>query len=293
MHIQAVVVISNIADRATRGIGVHETPIDGLRLYRGDCDVPRTPVVYKPSICVVAFGQQRVFLGELAHTYDKDNYLINSLTLPIEAEVYGTAPGQAYLGQSLDVDSVLVSQLMLQMDAHNPAGTCAKGSNILGATPITEPLKQSLARLVGLTTQPMDRDILCEGIKREIFYEVLKGPLGGLLRNCVHQHNGANRIAPVVHFIEENFHRTLDIDTLSHVAQMSPSSLHEQFREFTSLSPIQFVKRLRLHRARSPLLSGTKATDASYQVGYSSPSQFSREFKRFFGCSPKDILLNA
>jgi AraC-like DNA-binding protein len=219
--------------------------------------------------------------------------LISSLTLPIEAEVYGTAPGQAYLGLSLDVDPVLVSQLMLQMDAHDPAAAYARNPDILGATPITEHIRQGLARLVELTTNAMDRDILCEGIKREIFYEVLKGPQGGLLRNCVHKHNGANRIAPVVHFIEENFHRVLDIDTLSHVAQMSPSSLHEQFRAFTSLSPIQFVKNLRLHRARSLLLSGTKATDATYQVGYSSPSQFSREFKRFFGCSPKDILLNA
>lgn len=272
--------------RCTPNEGVNETCIDGLRLYRGHCDTPRQPVVYRPSICVVAQGQKRLFLGEHSFSYDTHNYLISSLTLPIEAEVSGTSPEHAYLGLSLDVDPGLVSQLIVQMDLHQHGGPAVKGAEIISCAPITPHLKQCLGRLVALTTNPMDRDILGASVKREIFYEVLKGPQGGLLRNCVSNHSGASRLAAVVHFIEANFHRSLDIDALTKIAQMSPSALHEQFKALTSLPPMQFVKNLRLHHARSLLLSGTTASDASYQVGYSSPSQFSREFKRLFGYTP-------
>ncbi|WP_315983363.1 AraC family transcriptional regulator [Aliamphritea spongicola] len=92
-----------------------------------------------------------------------------------------------------------------------------------------------------------------------------------------------------MHYIEKNFHQPLDIDTIARFAGMSSSTLHEQFKQITSMTPMQFVKSLRLHRAHSLLLSGTQASEASYSVGYSSPSQFSREFKRFFGDSPREI----
>ena len=135
----------------------------------------------------------------------------------------------------------------------------------------------------------MDIRVLAPNLIREIYYEVLKGPHGKMLRNCVANHSGANRIAPVVHYIENNFHQALDIETIARFAGMSSSSLHEQFKQVTSMSPMKFVKSLRLHRAHSLLLSGSLASEASYSVGYSSPSQFSREFKRFFGETPRDI----
>lgn len=269
--------------------GINETPVAGLVLYRGGGDIPRQPVIYRPSICVVAQGRKHIFLGDESYRYDADNYLINSLTLPIEAEVSGTSPQRPYLGLSLDIDPEPVGQLILQMDRHAARHRGSPAEGIVAATPLTGRLHQALSRLVDTILEPMDRDILCEGIKREIFYEVLKGPRGELLRNSIRSHHGANRIAPVVHFIEQNFHRPLDIEAIAGIAQMSPSALHEHFRAATSLSPMQFVKNLRLHRARALLLSGTKASEACYRVGYGSPSQFSREFRRLFGHAPKEV----
>lgn len=139
----------------------------------------------------------------------------------------------------------------------------------------------------------MDQEVLAPAIKREIFYEVLKGLHGNLLRNCVAHHAGANRIAPVVHYIEKNFQQPLDIDTIARYAGMSSSSLHDHFKQATSMTPMQFVKSLRLHQAHSLLLSGNPVSESSYKAGYNSPSQFSREFKRFFGNTPSDIQLQA
>jgi AraC-like DNA-binding protein len=158
------------------------------------------------------------------------------------------------------------------------------------SSPLTGRLRLSLIRLLRLLDDPLDCSILAPNLLYELHYEVLRGPHGYLLRNCVYNDSRSNRVAPIVHYIEENFRRSLDIDTIARVAGMSASTLHQYFREVTSMSPMQFVKSLRLHQARMLLLSGSQASEACYRVGYSSPSQFSREFKRFFGDLPSEVV---
>lgn len=269
--------------------GINTTSIEGLTLYRSCMAIPRIPVVYQPSICVVAQGRKQLYFGDQIRSYDTDHYLISSLTLPAEAEILDVEPDRPYLGLSLAIDSYMVSQLILEMDrldAH-PGGT--ESPDIILAGALTDRLEDCFTRLVESVDHEMDRVILAPGLKREIFYEVLKGSQGHLLRNCISNHAGANRIAPVVHFIEANFNKPLDIETIAKVAGMSPSTLHEHFKQITSQSPMQFIKSLRLHQARTMLLGGHQASEVSYQVGYSSPSQFSREFKRFFGDTPREV----
>ena len=268
--------------------GITETSIPGLRLYRASNPVPRNPVVYQPAICLIAQGGKRIYFGDAERSYDPDNYLINSVTMPVEAEVINVEEGKPYLGLSLDIDSYLVSQLLIDMEQQNSI-PLKEADEIILSTATTDPLQNSFQRLLNCLANEMDRKVLAPTIRREIFYEVLKGPHGDILRNCVSNHAGANRIAPVVHYIEENFHQPLDVDTIARFAGMSSSTLHDHFKQITSMSPMQFVKSLRLHRAHSLLLSGSQATEASYQVGYNSPSQFSREFKRFFGAPPKEV----
>lgn len=282
----------DLAQAITQVVGqdtCRETSLPALRLYRSAGEVARTPMVYIPTICLIAQGRKQLYYGDKRCTYDPAHYLINSLTMPIEAEIVEVAPDRPYLGLSLAIDPQIVSQLMLEMDRYGTPETSGAAPDIIAASPITPPLELAFVRLLELLQSPLDLEILGPGIQREIFYEVLKGPHGYLLRNCVANHAGASRIAPVVHFIEKHFEQPLDIDVIAHHAGMSASSLHAHFKAVTSLSPMQFVKSLRLHRAHMMLLSGQLASEASFQVGYSSPSQFSREFKRFFGVSPRDV----
>ncbi len=264
-------------------------PFDGLYLFRSSSPLARKPIVYTPSICVIAQGKKKLFIENSQFTYDTDNYLINSVTMPVEAEVELPDPDTPYLGLSLEIDSYLVSQLLIEMEQQEPNPDSQKPSDIISASPVTDRLHNCFIRLLDCQNSEMDKRILVPNLIREIYYEVLKGPHGKMLRNCVSNHNGANRIAPVVHYIENNFHQALDIETIARFAGMSSSTLHEHFKQVTSMSPMKFVKSLRLHRAHSLLLSGSLASEASYSVGYSSPSQFSREFKRFFGETPKSI----
>ncbi|OMH26580.1 AraC family transcriptional regulator [Motiliproteus sp. MSK22-1] len=275
--------------RFTDQEGLNPTRINGLMLYRSDTVQPRTPVIYEPAVCLVAQGRKQIHFGENSRNYDPCNYLINSLTMPIEAEVLDASPEKPYLGLSLAVDRSVVSQLIMDMDRVDVKADHPEVQDIIRATAITDRLQQCFVRLIECLEQPMDRSILGASLQREIFYEVLKGPQGPLLRNCVANHAGANRIAGVVHYIEQHYQKPLDIESISKYAGMSSSSLHEHFKQVTSMSPMQFVKSLRLHRARSLLLNGNQASEASYSVGYSSPSQFSREFKRFFGDTPREV----
>ncbi|MGB1238589.1 MAG: AraC family transcriptional regulator N-terminal domain-containing protein [Pseudomonadales bacterium] len=267
--------------------GVLQCPHPGLYLFRAHQPMPRRPIVYEPSICVIAQGRKGLFIDNREYSYDTANFLISSVTMPVEAQILEATEDQPYLGISLRIDSYIISQLLLEMELDQGL---EQPGEIIHCSPVTKRLSESFIRLLDTLQSPMDTKVLLPSIVREIYYEVLKGPHGNLLRNCVANHSGANRIAPVVHYIENNFHLPLDIDTIARIAGMSSSSLHEQFKLVTSMSPMKFVKSLRLHRAYSMLLSGTLASEASYSVGYSSPSQFSREFKKFFGESPREIL---
>lgn len=271
--------------------GLLESAIPGLKLFRSEELLPRSPVMYAPAICVVAQGYKQLYFGEYSRRYDTDNYLINSVAMPFEVEVKDASPESPYLGFAIEIDSYLISQLLIDME--QPNSPPEKTDEIIVSTKVTSDLLNCFIRLLNCLDNPMDVKVLAPSLKREIFYEVLKGPHGDVLRNCVANHSGANRIAPVVHYIEENFHNQLDVDTIANFAGMSPSTLHDHFKQVTSMSPMQFVKSLRLHKAHSLLLSGNQASEASYQVGYNSPSQFSREFKRFFGESPRVIQSSA
>lgn len=274
--------------RHVRNDGLTRTGIAGLTLATRTEPLTRTPGIYKPSICVVAQGRKRMHYGDFSHTYDASNYLISSLTLPAEAEIFDVSPERPFLALILSIDHSIVSRLMIDMAEHASSNERAE-SGICVASPLTDRLEKNFIRLLDLLDDKMDQAILAPGLLHALHYEVLRGPHGQLLRNCVLNGARANRIASIVHYIEENYHRPLDIGSIARFAGMSPSSLHQYFKQATSMSPMQFVKSLRLHQARMLLLGGSPASVASFQVGYSSASQFSREFKRFFGDLPSKV----
>ncbi|WP_325894466.1 AraC family transcriptional regulator [Grimontia sp. NTOU-MAR1] len=267
---------------------IHPSDIPGLKLYASIEKVDLMPIVLQPSICFVLQAEKCVSTGKQAFVYGEDSYLINSVTRPVEASLLGVSKERPYVGFSLAIDQQMVGQLMMEMSPWQQDASSHPQRDFTQSTTMTPAIQNVITRLLGLLEAPMDRDILSPSIFRELYYEVLKGPCGGLLRNCVTNHAGANRIAPVVHYIEQNFERNLAIEEIASVAGMSASTLHEHFKQVTMVSPMNYVKSLRLHKARSLLSSGYKVSEVCYEVGYSSPSQFSREFKRYFGFTPSE-----
>ncbi len=268
--------------------GVNPTAWPELFLIRSHRPIARHQVVYRPCLCIVAQGRKQAFFGDRVVTYDPNNFLIVSLQLPIEAEIVEASAERPFLGLVLEIDAAMVSQLILDMEDVAPVSvTNSRIQGAMSTSRADEPFVQSVIRLLYALEDPIDRRILGPAAVREVFFRALRSGQGDILRSLALSDSNAFRVYRVQRFLEENYTSHLDITSIARSCNMSESTLHHTFKEATSLSPIQYLKKVRLHQARLMMVStGLGAGEAGFQVGYESPSQFSREFKRLFGVPP-------
>jgi AraC-like DNA-binding protein len=266
-----------------------DTAVPGLSLYRREAPTEPTCGMYEPSVCLVAQGAKRVALGDDAYVYDAEHYLITSVHLPTVVQVTSASPAKPYLGLRLCFDRRVLSQLMA--DSHLPPPRTRRSSRGMATGRVTPPLLAAFQRLLDLLAEPADIPILSPIIQREIIYRLLVGELGAHLRQVALAGSQSHQIARAIDWLKGNYSEPLRIEELAEQARMSSSTFHHHFRAMTALSPLQFQKQLRLQEARRLMLAERlDATTAAFQVGYESPSQFSREYSRLFGAPPlRDI----
>ncbi|AYC32640.1 AraC family transcriptional regulator [Pseudomonas cavernae] len=271
--------------RLTPEEGIHESAIPGLALVRGDQPTLPMPVLYKPSLCVIAQGRKEIQLGEERFFYDPLNYLVASVTLPVCGHVVEASPEQPYLSLRLDFDATQIARLIA--DA-GPIGVPNAGpARALYLDRLDVTLLDALIRLVRLLETPRDIAMLAPLIQREIFYRLLHSPQGQILHEIALADSQGHRIARAIDWLNQNYNQQLRIDELARTVNLSASTLHHRFKAVTALSPLQYQKQLRLQEARRLMITeGLEASAASYRVGYESPSQFSREYSRLFGAPP-------
>ncbi len=275
--------------RLTEHGELQETAIPGLSLFRRNEPSPMVSSLYEPSLCIIAQGSKRVLLGEDIFVYDNLNYLMTSVNLPTVVQIEEATPGKPYLGLKLKLNLREVSQLM--MDSHlSPPRTQPPGRG-MATGKVTLPLIAAIQRLIDLLAEPRDIPILAPLIQREIIYRLLVGDQGVRLRQIAAMGSQGHQIARAIDWLKENFASPLRIDELARQVNMSTSTLHHHFRALTAMSPLQYQKWLRLNEARRLMLTENQdASAAAFQVGYESPSQFTREYGRLFGASPlRDI----
>lgn len=269
--------------------GIHATPIPRLSIIRSARPNEPMPSVYKPCLCVLAQGSKQVTLGEEHYVYDRSRYLVASVDMPVIGEVLDASPAEPYLCLCLELDPKEVASLLLDADLP-PAVDPAPTRGIFLARATVEFIDATL-RLLRLLTTPEDIRALAPLAEREIVYRLLKGPEGWRLRQMIAGHGHAQRIAKSIDWLIKHYHEPLSIESLAAAVNMSTSSFHAHFKSVTSMSPLQYQKQLRLLEAKRLLLSdAVDAATAGHRVGYESPSQFGREYRRLFGVSPgKDV----
>ena len=261
----------------------------GPRLFTARLSAPSEPThgVQSASICWIAQGRKQVAMGDQLFTYGAGQHLVVSMDLPVMGQVIEASADKPYLCLKLDLDMELCAEMLLKY----PGGpkNDAKLGAALGETP--EPLMDAAIRLLKLNETPDDIAELAPLIEREIVYRLLQGPQGCCIRRALTPENHHRHIGRAINWIKEHYDRPIRIEDVASVSGMSPSSLHQHFREATTLSPLQYQKRLRLQEARRLILTQSlDAASAGHTVGYDSPSQFSREYKRLFGAPPaRDI----
>jgi AraC-like DNA-binding protein len=269
----------------------YETGIPGLSLHQRSEPSPPISIMYEPRICVVAQGAKRVLLGDDTYVYDAHHYLITSVDLPTVVQIINASPGKPYLGLVLRLDQREISQLMV--DSNLPPPRPQQSSRGMATGEVTQPLITAFQRLIDLLDEQKDIPILAPIIKREIFYRLLVGDQGTRLRQMASAGSQIHQIAKAIYWLKDNFTQPLRIDDLATQVNMSTSTFHHHFRSVTAMSPLQYQKWLRLSEARRLMLAENQdATTAAFQVGYESPSQFSREYSRLFGNSPLRDITN-
>jgi len=260
--------------------------LDGVYFIRENKSVARTPAIYDPSIVIVGQGRKRGYLGDEVYTYDAYNYLVLSVPLPLECESEAS-PDKPVLGVKVQVTLTTLGELLMEMDDDVPRN--AQVPRGIYSTPLTDELISATVRLLECLRSSMDSRILGPQIVREIIYRVLCGGQGDALRALATRQSHFSQIARILKRIHLEYPNSLDVETLARDANMSVSTFHHNFKAVTSTSPLQYLKSIRLHRARVLMVQdGLNASAAAWEVGYESASQFSREFKRFFGNSPAD-----
>jgi AraC-like DNA-binding protein len=263
--------------------------IPGLVLIRYEAPTEPMSAMYEPCICVVAQGAKRVQLGDEEYIYDENHMLITSVGLPVLANIVTASKETPLLSLVLKIDLPMVAQLMV--DSNLPAPRTRQTGRGMAVCQVSEPLLDGFQRLIDLLDTPEDIPMLSPLILKEILYRLLMGELGPRLRQIATAESHGQQVARAVDWLKENYAKQVKVEGLARQSGMSVSTFHHHFRAVTAMTPLQFQKWLRLHEARRLMLTESQdATTAALQVGYESPSQFSREYKRQFGAPPlRDI----
>jgi len=266
------------------------TAIPGLSLFQRDEPTQPESRMYEPRICLIAQGAKRVLLGDDTYVYGERHFLITSVNLPTVVQITKASREKPCLGLILKLDQREISQLMV--DSNLPLSRPQQSSRGMAVGEVTLPLLTAFQRLVDLLAEPKDIPILAPIIQREIFYRLLVGDQGARLRQIASAGSQSQQIARAIDWLKDNFTRPLRIDDLATQVNMSTSTFHHHFRTLTAMSPLQYQKWLRLNEARRlMLIENQDAATVAFQVGYESPSQFSREYGRLFGAPPlRDII---
>ena len=269
--------------------GINKTGIQGIEIFKISTAFSKINTILPASICIISQGSKNLYLGEEKYTYNENSYLIGTIKMPVKSELINSSPENPCLGIIINLDVNIFTELLKIFDELKDWQYEKKSKQIITISPMNKAIENSLERLLNISSNQMDIKVLSKSFIREFFYEILKTPQGHILRNSVQHHTKVHEMVPTIKYLEQNFQNDITIDEIAKFASMSVATLHKNFKKATSLSPIQFIKQLRLHNAHSLLMSGYNASNAAFESGYTNSAQFSREFKRLFTYSPRDI----
>jgi AraC-like DNA-binding protein len=267
---------------------INETVYPGVSVYKASRHVPPIPLLYKQGIVIVGQGSKRIHLGDVTYNYDPDNYLVISVPLPAECETFGTED-KPFVCMLVDIEMKVLTSIIDAMD-DNQKGfevDCKSTGYGLFVANTNDEFKCTVSRLLLALQTPLESKVLAPGLVKELVFRVMCGENASSLRALAIKNSSVSRVDKALKQIHSSYQKSMDVEQLANLVNMSMSSFHRAFKEVTSTSPIQYIKKVRLNKARAFMAEeGLKVNQAADAVGYESVTQFSREFKRYFGTSP-------
>ncbi|MCA8168790.1 AraC family transcriptional regulator [Burkholderia gladioli] len=265
--------------------GYNLTALPSVRILRSNRALSRTPVLYDPGIVIVCQGRKRGYFGEQLYLYDEQHYLAVSVPVPFSMETEAT-PERPLLALYLHLDFTVAAELAAQIDREGTAEPVRAPQSMM-STPMDDAMQASVLRFLEAMHRPLEAAVLGPGLLRELYFRVLTGAQGASMREALAMRGQFGRIGRSLRLIHAAYAQPLDVAQLAGEAGMSTPSFHSHFKAITQVSPMQYLKSTRLHQARLLMVrQDLTAEAAGHAVGYTSASQFSREFKRLFGATP-------
>ena len=262
------------------------TAIDGLAFLRSNHEKGPNHIIFRPALCITVQGSKWSTFGDQQFVYGAGQALVVSVEMPAVGRVTEASPDKPYLGIVIELDLAVMHAVMEELESPPVAGSLV-GHGVF-VSDFDGPLAECIYRMLRLLDTPKAIPMLCRAIMREICYWLLTGPHGSEIARMTLANGHAQRVIAAIHALRDRFRETVRIEELADIAQLSPSAFHRQFKALTSMTPLQFQKQLRLLEARRLLVSDPINVEAAaFQVGYESPSQFSREYARMFGIPPR------
>ena len=264
-----------------------ESAISGLFFYCADRPSKAVSYIQEPSICIVLQGEREIHLGADCQKFDNSNLMFCPVNIPLSMHINHASIKNPVIVLSMKLNLAMIRDILAQIPPKPSIG----GSHLGIKWPLDDTIMSAFERLIRLLDYPNDIDFLASLIQQEIYYRLLSVEQGNKLRQLVVSGSHTHRIAQATDWIKSHLDQPIMVDNLASRCGMSISGFHQHFKEITQLSPLQYQKSLRLMEARRLIkMHGAQISQIAMQVGYESPSQFSREYKRLFGVSPSSEL---
>lgn len=282
--------IAELMSELAKQEGLNETNLAGVSIYKASGPLSREPLCYEQGIIFVGQGEKRVYYGGEVYEYNPHNYLVLPVPIPAECETF-VINDEPMLALMVDIDVRVLVDIISHLDTIPGQGLLSVNEKRKGlyVSPVTDQIRETIRHLLCSLRSPVESKILGKNIVRELFFRILLAENGGTLLALTEKTTDLARIDKALQRIHSDYNKQLDVQSLASMVNMSTSTFHRTFKEVTSTSPIQYVKKVRLTRAKTILVEDRlRVGEAAAEVGYESATQFSREFKRYFGRSPVD-----
>jgi AraC-like DNA-binding protein len=271
---------------------LHEGPnmstVENIGTFKSSTNHGKQPLIDPPAIWIVVQGRKVCYVGNRKFEFPAGNVAVTLYPMSVEYEIADARPDKPYLLAGFILDMERLSNVLLRLDRIDGAAPKPVTSNPSGifSVPLSDHLLDPFLRLFTALSDPIEIAFMGEAVMDEILFRLLRAENGGELRYLLQQRGEIQRIARAVSYIHQNLDQPVSVERLAEIVHMGQTSFYENFKQVMHLSPLQYAKSVKLDRAQVLIREGKQASEAGYLVGYNSPAQFSREYKRHFGFSP-------
>lgn len=282
--------LKSLLEKKTNTNGIHKTSCEDISFGRTSELMPSVPEFNDPGILFVVSGEKKCTVGDIEYTYGSGDFLITLLPMPVFGEISKASKEKPFMAFGIKIDTNRLAKIVNKID--QAEGPIEKNidTNLSGiiAAQAGEKLLDTMIRLTDIVSNTKEFSILGDGILDELYYRILSDTTGGNLRVLLKNREKVQRISNAVDYIHKNINKQISVDELADLVFMSRTTFYNAFKEVMHVSPLQYTKSVKLSKANMFLAEGKKTNEAGYLVGYNSPAQFSREYKRYFGVNPSE-----